>query len=294
MALTRRSGASGDDANPNIVAIITQQLQNIIPHIVTQVTNNVNNANVNRNRNDSNGRNHEGCTYKEFLACKPKDFDGKGGVIVLTQWIKMEYVMDITTQPAQVKVAILKAGALTDEAISCGTLSKSSEKRKEVAKSSKQGGSWTDNKRAKLGKHFVEAVPTRNEYAVIHPRYVIEIANGKKVESNKIICGCKLELGDSMFNIDLIHFGHGGFDVIVGMDWLSRHKAKIVCHEKVVRIPLANGKVLLVQGERTEESPKSIKGTKLDEPKLGDILIVRDFPEVFLEDLSDITASTLQ
>ncbi|GJZ66280.1 putative reverse transcriptase domain-containing protein [Tanacetum coccineum] len=137
-----------------------------------------------------------------------------------------------------------------------------------------------------ISTNFVPLVNVKP--SILRSRYVIEIANGKKVESNKIICGCKLELGDSMFNIDLIHFGHGGFDVIVGMDWLSRHKAKIVCHEKVVRIPLANGKVLLVQGERTEESPKSIKGTKLDEPKLGDILIVRDFPEVFLEDLSGL------
>ncbi|GJS09501.1 hypothetical protein Tco_0366297 [Tanacetum coccineum] len=88
MALTKRSGASGDDANPNIAAIITQHLQDIIPHIVTQVTNNVNNANANggnRNGGNGNGGNHEGCSYKDFLACKPRDFDGKGGAIVLTQ-----------------------------------------------------------------------------------------------------------------------------------------------------------------------------------------------------------------
>nr|GEU51720.1 putative reverse transcriptase domain-containing protein [Tanacetum cinerariifolium] len=70
------------------------------------------------------------------------------------------------------------------------------------------------------------------------------------------------------------------------MDWLSKHKAEIVCHEKVVKIPLANGKMLRVQGERTEESPKSLKSTKSDEPKLSDISIVRDIPKVFLEDLS--------
>ncbi|GJW94485.1 putative nucleotidyltransferase, ribonuclease H [Tanacetum coccineum] len=39
----------------------------------------------------------------------------------------------------------------------------------------------------------------------------------------------------------------------------GRHKAEVVFHEKVVRIPLASGKILLVQGERTEESPKSFK-----------------------------------
>ncbi|GJW97228.1 putative reverse transcriptase domain-containing protein [Tanacetum coccineum] len=56
----------------------------------------------------------------------------------------------------------------------------------------------------------------------------IEVANGKKVETDRIIRGCKLELGDSLFTIDMIPFGHGSFDVIVVMDWLSRHKAEIV------------------------------------------------------------------
>nr|GEU70394.1 reverse transcriptase domain-containing protein [Tanacetum cinerariifolium] len=72
-------------------------LQNIIPQIVTQVTISVNNANANcgngngRNENDGN----DGCSYKEFLAYKPRDFNRKGGAIVLTRWIeKMESVMD--------------------------------------------------------------------------------------------------------------------------------------------------------------------------------------------------------
>ncbi|GKE64935.1 putative reverse transcriptase domain-containing protein, partial [Tanacetum coccineum] len=124
-------------------------------------------------------------------------------------------------------------------------LSKSSEKRKEFVESSKQGGSWTNNKRVKVGKGFVAAVPTRNEYAGSHhrPGYLIEVANGKKVETDKIIRGCILELGDSLFTIDLIPFGCRSFDIILGMDWLSRHKVEIVCHEKVVRIPLTNGLV---------------------------------------------------
>ncbi|GKE68971.1 hypothetical protein Tco_1527043, partial [Tanacetum coccineum] len=50
-------------------------------------------------------------------------------------------------------------------------------------------------------------------------------------------------LGVSLFTIDLIPFGHESFDVIVRMDWLSKHKAEIVCHEKVVRIPLAKGEL---------------------------------------------------
>nr|GEX57996.1 putative reverse transcriptase domain-containing protein [Tanacetum cinerariifolium] len=81
------------------------------------------------------------------------------------------------------------------------------------------------------------------------PGYVIEVANGKKEEVDKIMHNCKLELGNSLFTIDLIPLGLGSFDVIVGMDWLSKNKAEIVCHEKVVRIPLEGGEILHVQGE---------------------------------------------
>ncbi|GJT41452.1 putative reverse transcriptase domain-containing protein [Tanacetum coccineum] len=96
MAPNRRSGPSNDE-NPDITAIIAQQLQNILPQIVTQVTNNVNNTNANggNGRNGNGGNN--GCSYKAFLACNPRDYDGKGGAVALTRWIeKMESVIEIS------------------------------------------------------------------------------------------------------------------------------------------------------------------------------------------------------
>ncbi|GKC10943.1 putative reverse transcriptase domain-containing protein [Tanacetum coccineum] len=78
-------------------------------------------------------------------------------------------------------------------------------------------------------------------------RYEIEIASGQLIEIDKVIKGCKLEIEGHAFDIDLIPFGYGSFDVIIGMDWLSNHKAEIICHEKVVRIPLLDGKPLPVQ-----------------------------------------------
>ncbi|GJT18891.1 putative reverse transcriptase domain-containing protein [Tanacetum coccineum] len=71
----------------------------------------------------------------------------------------------------------------------------------------------------------------------------IEIASWQLVEIDKVIKGFKLEIESHVFDIDLIPFGHGSFDVIIGMDWLSNYKAEIICHEKVVRIPLSNSKV---------------------------------------------------
>ncbi|GKB68732.1 reverse transcriptase domain-containing protein [Tanacetum coccineum] len=48
---------------------------------------------------------------------------------------------------------------------SCGTLTKGNDKRKVVEESSKSGGSWKDNKKAKVGTGFVVIAPSRNEFA---------------------------------------------------------------------------------------------------------------------------------
>ncbi|GJX43776.1 putative reverse transcriptase domain-containing protein [Tanacetum coccineum] len=109
--------------------------------------------------------------------------------------------------------------------------------------------------------------------------YEIKIASGQLVEIKKVIRGCKLEIEGHTFDIDLIPFGHGSFDVIVGMNWLSRHKAKIVCHGKVVRIPLPNGEMLRVLGERPEEKVRHLMSAKAKEQKHKDIIVVRNFSE---------------
>nr|GEW14316.1 putative reverse transcriptase domain-containing protein [Tanacetum cinerariifolium] len=62
--------------------------------------------------------------------------------------------------------------------------------------------------------------------------YEIEIASRHLVEIDKVIRGCKLEIEGHMFDINLILFRSGIFDVIIGIDWLSNHKAKKICHEK--------------------------------------------------------------
>ncbi|GKC30730.1 hypothetical protein Tco_1038024 [Tanacetum coccineum] len=109
MAPNRRSNSRNDE-NPDIAAIIAQQMQNIIPQIVTQVTNNMNNNNNNNNNNDNNANNgnggNNGCSYKTFLDCNPRDYDGKGGAIALNRWIeKMKYVyLILPTIPNQSQI----------------------------------------------------------------------------------------------------------------------------------------------------------------------------------------------
>ncbi|GKB23059.1 hypothetical protein Tco_0862460 [Tanacetum coccineum] len=60
----------------------------------------------------------------------------------------------------------------------------------------------------------------------------------------------------------LIPLSRGSFDVLVGMDRLSKRKFVIVCHEKVVRIPLKGDEILRVHGERTQGVVKTLLNTK--------------------------------
>ncbi|GKC84850.1 putative reverse transcriptase domain-containing protein, partial [Tanacetum coccineum] len=106
-------------------------------------------------------------------------------------------------------------------------------------------------------------------------RFEIEIASGQLVEIDKVIKGCKLEIEGHVFYIDLIPFGHGSFDMIIGMEWLSNYKAEIICHEKVVRIPLPDSKVLRVLGERPEEKARLLMSAKANERKQEDIIVFR-------------------
>nr|GFA56375.1 putative reverse transcriptase domain-containing protein [Tanacetum cinerariifolium] len=58
------------------------------------------------------------------------------------------------------------------------------------------------------------------------------------------------------FNIDLLPVELGSFDVIVGMDWLSKYDAVIAGAEKLVRIPFGN-EILTIRGEGSNERNES-------------------------------------
>ncbi|GKB34553.1 hypothetical protein Tco_0879495 [Tanacetum coccineum] len=103
----------------------------------------------------------------------------------------------------------------------------------------------------------------------------------------------------------------GSFDVIVGMDWMAEHRVEVVCYEKYIRVPYIND-MLIIQGERSgikSESRLEVissirtqkyidqgcqvfliqmmkeEKTKIPERRIEDVPVVRDFPEVFPEDL---------
>ncbi|GJV65549.1 putative reverse transcriptase domain-containing protein [Tanacetum coccineum] len=151
--------------------------------------------------------------------------------------------------------------------------------------------------------------------------YDVELADGKIVGVDTIMRGCTLNFLNHPFNIDLMPVELGSFDVIIGMDWLRRCHAVIVCDEKLVRIPYGN-ETLIFCGDESSNGRESrltiiscskaqeymAKGcqiflaqisAKKEEDKsegkqLKDVPIVRDFPEVFPEDLPGCALTTLR
>nr|GEU72826.1 hypothetical protein [Tanacetum cinerariifolium] len=100
--------------------------------------------------------------------------------------------------------------------------------------------------------------------------YDVELANGKIVRVDTIMRGCTLNLLSHPFNIDLMPVELGSFDVIIGMDWLRRCHAVIVCDKKLIFLAHISAK---------KEEDRS-EGKQLE-----DIPVVRDFPKVFPKDL---------
>ncbi|GJV92015.1 putative reverse transcriptase domain-containing protein [Tanacetum coccineum] len=145
--------------------------------------------------------------------------------------------------------------------------------------------------------------------------YDVELADGKIIGINTIIWGCTLNFLDHPFNINLMLAELGSFDVIIGMHWLLKYHAVIDYAEKIVRIPWGN-ETLIVHGDRSNKGNGTrlniiscikthkylLKGNnvflahvttketedKSGEKRLEDVPIVRDFPEVFPEDLPSL------
>ncbi|GKD76701.1 putative reverse transcriptase domain-containing protein, partial [Tanacetum coccineum] len=87
--------------------------------------------------------------------------------------------------------------------------------------------------------------------------YDVELVDRKKIRINTIIRGCTLNFLDHSFNIDLMPIELGSFDVIIGMDWLSKYHVVIDYAEKIVCIPWGN-ETLIVRGDESNRGNETL------------------------------------
>nr|GFC06943.1 hypothetical protein [Tanacetum cinerariifolium] len=158
----------------------------------------------------------------------------------------------------------------------------------------KNHGNGNENGVAQGFSVLIDITPT-----TLETHYDVELAT--------IIRGCTLNFMNHPFNIDLMHVPLGSFDVIIGMDWLTKYHGVIIYDEKIVRVPFGR-EMLIFQGNgdnQREESRLNIisctkaqeyfsKGCdvflahvttkeakdKLEGKRLEDVPIVREFPEL--------------
>ncbi|GJY45122.1 putative reverse transcriptase domain-containing protein [Tanacetum coccineum] len=89
---------------------------------------------------------------------------------------------------------------------------------------------------------LIDIIPITLDYGVN-----VELADGRIIWVNTLIRVSTLNLLKHPFNIDLMPVEMGSFDIIIGMDWLSKYQAVIVCPEKIARIPFGNE--ILIDGQ---------------------------------------------
>ncbi|GJV62574.1 putative reverse transcriptase domain-containing protein [Tanacetum coccineum] len=346
-------------------------------------------------RNATEGNDHRGCTYKEFLTCNRKEYDGKGGAIVYTRWIeKMESIHDmsgcrdsqrvkytagsfigkaLTWWNSEIRTwgreatvgksweyfktltreefcssnemqkletelwnhAMVGAGhaAYTDWFYELARLvphiitleGKKIKRNGSIKKNAEKRGNGGEPSKDKNGSCFncngpgdfardcrvvlrnVNLINARNPVArtcyecgstdhikLACPR-INQAQRPRGNHQNQVVAvngglgrGNKGDLARGMEFIMGAEEARPNSNIITRMDWLSDHKTEIICHEKVVRIPLLDGKVLRVLGEKLKENIRQLISVNGKEKKQEEIVVVRDFPEVFPDDLSGL------
>ncbi|GJZ82794.1 putative reverse transcriptase domain-containing protein [Tanacetum coccineum] len=224
----------------------------VITALEAQAANMANTNNTTRPRETPVARQ---CSYKEFMSCQPINFKGTEGAIGLIRWFERTqsvFSRSNCTEDCKVKFA---TGTLTEEALSWWN---SFAQRIGIEEAYKI--TWVEFKKLLIKKYC--------------PR--TEVQKMEDEFNHQTVKGAILTLLNQPFKIDLMPIKLGSFDIVIGMNWLSKYHARIICDEKVVHIPI-DGETLIIQAQIMEKNS--------DEKRLEDIPVVREFPKIFPEDL---------
>nr|GEU53404.1 hypothetical protein [Tanacetum cinerariifolium] len=136
----------------------------------------------------------------------------------------------------------------------------------------------------------------------------VEIAGNEIVVVSKVYRDVEIEIDDSVFKIDLIPIVLGAFSIVIGMDWLDRYNANILCSQKLVRVVNPQGREIIIYGDKRNGEFKlcsmmkarkylshgcqafmaHVINTNCEKKSMKEVPIVNEFLNVFPEDLSGI------
>ncbi|XP_071905663.1 uncharacterized protein [Coffea arabica] len=130
----------------------------------------------------------------------------------------------------------------------------------------------------------------------------------KNVITSLAYKNCEFWIGERKMLVDLISLGIRGYDVIIGMDFLGHHHAKLDYRAKVVEFCIPGEATLRLDVKGRLASSAMISGIRArkmlfkgaqdflaflinapsDQVRLEDVPVVREFPDVFPEELKNL------
>nr|GEX69478.1 hypothetical protein [Tanacetum cinerariifolium] len=207
---------------------------------------------------------NEMASYRDFTTCDVLKFDGALDPISSTRWLAAVEGAFRTSNCKEKNKVKFASNFLRDSA-----------KMWWEGKVSKKGKEWIGMKSLRL-KDF------KGCYMMIFKSKTLTTSLNKlpfplKVETNddkvvvvlNVFRNVEIEIDDSNFKIDLIPIMLGVFDIVIGIDWLEKHDANVLCSQKLVRV---------INPQDTSFEKKGVE----------DLLIVNEFLDVFLKDFLGI------
>ncbi|GKA25495.1 putative reverse transcriptase domain-containing protein [Tanacetum coccineum] len=261
--------------------------------------------NTNRNTGEREAPVARKCSYKEFMSCQPINFKDPEGVCILETVPCVRNALCITQDLAILSVILVTRWSIPEirncknkgpatgsnllpVTVTCHACGEKGHYANQCQKTTNNNAQKRAYMLRDRNAHQHPNVVTADKSFVsislasmlnippitIDTFYNIEMADRNLVSTNTVIQGATLTLLNQPFKIDLMPIKLGSFDVAwVWMLSQSIH-ARIICNEKVIHIPI-NGETLIIR----------VMEKKSDEKRLEDIPVVREFPEVFPEDL---------
>ncbi|KAJ0431848.1 putative nucleotidyltransferase, Ribonuclease H [Helianthus annuus] len=135
-------------------------------------------------------------------------------------------------------------------------------------------------------------------------KYEVELADGTIETVSTVLEGCEMSIRNHSFPLSLLPFKLAGFDIVLGMDWLSRNQAQIICGKRHIVLKTPSGESLTIRGDTQYGLPEDVSMLKasrclnrgcviymaqviIEEPKpnIEDLPVISEYPEVFPEEL---------
>ena len=146
------------------------------------------------------------------------------------------------------------------------------------------------------------------ELTPLKSKLVVTTPLEERIVRTFVFRGCEVVIEGFVLKANLIPLEMSDFDVILGMDWLSNHRASVNCFTKIIRfekprypelefvgdrrvlptcvISTLEAKRLLLKG--CESYLAHVVDTSITEVRLENVPVVCEFPDVFPKDLSGL------